>query len=57
MANIDKPVLKAFVRIDGTGRDVSGSLILRLKMPKVGKWREIQAYQCCDPFTTTTSHP
>jgi hypothetical protein len=58
MANsVDKRVLNFYVRIDGSGRDVAGSLIGRLKMPKVGKWRQIQGYTCCDPLTTTTSHP
>ncbi len=47
--------LKAYVRFDGSGRVVPGSLILRKKMPKVGKWIEIQAYECCAPTTTTTT--
>lgn len=48
--------LKAYVRIDGSGRVVAGSLVLRKKQPKVGKWMQIQAYECCDPyFPTTTS--
>lgn len=47
--------LKAYVRFDGSGRVVPGSLILRKKMPKVGKWVEIQAYECCAPTTTTTT--
>ena len=55
MANSRKD-LKAYVRFDGSGRIVPGSLILRRKMPKVGKWKEVQAYECCDPnFPTTTS--
>lgn len=41
--------LKAFVRYDGRGRIVAGSLILRKAMPKVGKWAEIPAYRCCVP--------
>jgi len=45
--------LKAFVRIDGSGRVVAGSLILRRTMPKVGRWQEIPAYICCNPTTTT----
>lgn len=55
--------LKAFVRYDGTGRIVPSSLILARKMPKVGDWKQIQAYECCDPnfpattSTTTTSLP
>lgn len=46
--------LKAFVRIDGSGRVVAGSLILRKQKPKVGNWQEITAYECCN-FTTTTT--
>jgi hypothetical protein len=50
---------KAYIRIDGSGRDVAGSLILRNKKPGNGKWREILAYECCNfdptPTTTTTS--
>lgn len=55
MATIDKRPLKAFVRFDGTGRIVPSSLILRRKKPKVGKWVEIPAYECCNPTTTTTT--
>lgn len=47
--------LKAYVRFDGSGRVVPGSLVLRKKMPKIGKWIEIQAYECCAPTTTTTT--
>jgi hypothetical protein len=55
MATIDNRPLKAFVRFDGTGRIVPSSLILRRKKPKVGKWVEIPAYECCNPTTTTTT--
>lgn len=41
--------LKAFVRYDGSGHIVSGSLILRQFKPKVGNWEEIDAYECCKP--------
>ena len=41
--------LKAFVRYDGSGRVVAGSLILRKNKPKVGRWQEIPAYECCNP--------
>jgi len=51
MANIDKRPLKAYVRFDGTGRIVPSSLILRRKMPKVGKWVEIPAFECCNNVT------
>lgn len=50
-----KKDLKAFVRFDGSGRVVSGSLILRKNKPKVGKWQEIVAYECCNTTTTTTT--
>jgi hypothetical protein len=51
----NKRDLKAFVRFDGSGRVVSSSLILRKQKPKVGKWMEVQAYQCCNgPSVTTT---
>lgn len=56
MANNQKK-LKAFVRYDGSGRVVAGSLILRKNKPRVGRWFEIPAYECCNyiPSTTTTT--
>lgn len=51
----NKRDLKAFVRFDGSGRIVAGSLILRKKMPKVGKWQEVPAYECCNTTTTSTT--
>jgi hypothetical protein len=54
MATNNRP-LKAYVRFDGSGRVVAGSLILRKQKPKVGKWQEIPAYECCNPTTTTTT--
>lgn len=45
----NKKDLKAFVRYDGTGRLISGSLILQRNKPKVGNWKQIGAYECCDP--------
>ena len=58
MGSINSRPLKAFVRFDGSGRIVAGSLILRKNKPKVGKWKEIPAYECCSfvsPTTTTTT--
>lgn len=57
MAITNARPLKAYVRFDGTGRIVPSSLILRRKKPKVGKWVEIPAYECCNyiPSTTTTT--
>lgn len=47
--------LKGFVRFDGSGRVVAGSLILRRSKPKVGKWQEIISYECCNTTTSTTT--
>jgi hypothetical protein len=52
MATNNRP-LKAFVRFDGTGRAVSSSLIWRKNKPKVGNWKEIQGYECCNDVTLT----
>ena len=51
----NKRDLKAYVRFDGTGRIIPGSLVLRRNKPKVGNWKEIQGYECCNPTTTTTT--
>jgi hypothetical protein len=55
MGTINQRPLHSYVRYDGSGRIVAGSLILRRKIPKVGKWIEIPAYQCCNSTTTTTT--
>ena len=54
MATIDKRSLRGFIRIDGQNRKVAGSLIMRRKMPKVGKWIEVEPYLCCTTTTSTT---
>ena len=40
--------LQAYVRYDGTGRIIPGSLILSRLKPKVGNWQPTQTYECCD---------
>ena len=45
----NKRDLKAYSRFDGTGRIVPGSTVLRRSKPKNGKWKEVQAYECCNP--------
>lgn len=45
----NKRPLKAYVRYDGSGRAVSSSLIWRKNKPKVGNWKEVQGYECCNP--------
>ena len=55
MGAYNRKDLKAYVRYDGSGRVVPGSLILRRQKPKVGNWTEIQAYESCNPTTTTTT--
>jgi hypothetical protein len=54
---MNKRTLKAFVRYDGSGRVVSSSLILRKQKPKVGKWTEIQGYECCNDVTLIFTVP
>jgi hypothetical protein len=49
MAQNTNRSLKAYVRYDGTGRVIAGSLILQRFKPKVGNWKEINAYLCCNP--------
>jgi len=55
MGGNNRKDLKAYVRYDGSGRVVAGSLILRRQKPKVGNWVEVPAYECCEPTTTTTT--
>lgn len=50
-----KNKLKSFVRLDGSGRVVAGSNILRKKKPKVGNWLELPAAVCCDPLTVCST--
>ena len=51
-----KKDLKQFVRYDGNNRIVPGSNQLLRKIPKDGNWRQIRAYECCDPnYDTTTT--
>jgi hypothetical protein len=45
----NKRNLSAFVRYDGSGRVIAGSLVLQKNMPKDGNWKQTQAYLCCDP--------
>ena len=39
--------LKAFVRFDGSGRIVPGSLIVQSIKPKDGNWNQINSKECC----------
>ena len=41
MGSINKRPLNAYVRYDGSGRVVAGSLVLRRKIPKVGNWKQL----------------
>jgi predicted heme/steroid binding protein len=52
MATNNRP-LKAYVRYDGSGRAVSSSLIWRKNKPKVGNWKEVQGYECCNDYSTS----
>lgn len=50
----NKRILKAFSRIDGNGRIIPGTTVLRQRKPKFGNWFEDTTYECCEPTTTTT---
>lgn len=43
--------LKAYVRYDSSGRVIPGGVILRESKPKVGNWKEVTAYECCNPVS------
>ena len=61
MGSVKFKDLKAYVRYDGNGRVVAGSLVFRKKKPKNGRWQEISSNLCCNPepipnpSTTTTT--
>jgi len=44
----NKRSLQAYVRYDGNGRIIPGSLILNRFKPAVGNWQETPAYECCN---------
>lgn len=52
---MDKRPLKAYVRYDGNGRLIPGSLILSRIKPKNGGYIETPGYECCNDTTTTTT--
>lgn len=55
MGSVKFKDLKAFVRYDGSGRVVAGSLVFRKKKPKNGRWSEISSNLCCNPGGNTTT--
>jgi hypothetical protein len=57
MGSVKLKDLKAYVRYDGSGRVVAGSLVFRKKKPKNGRWVEITKNECCDlsPNSSTTT--
>lgn len=54
---MDKRPLKAYVRYDGNGRIIPGSLILSRIKPKNGGYVETTGYECCNPTTTIGPQP
>jgi hypothetical protein len=44
-----KRILKAYERYDYNGKVVPGSLVLRDRIPKNGRWKELVGYECCNP--------
>jgi hypothetical protein len=50
----NKRINKAYVRYDGSGRVIPGSLILNRFKPAVGNWKETPAYECCNTVPPVT---
>lgn len=55
MANNNK--MKYYVRLDGEGRKIPGSGVLRLKKPVTGSWYEEVANTCCAPSISVVGTP
>lgn len=51
---MDKRPLKAYVRYDGNGRIIPGSLILSRIKPKNGGYVQTPGYECCNDVVCTT---
>lgn len=51
----NRRILKAYERYDGNGRVVAGSLVLRDRIPKNGRWKELVGYQCCNDIVPSTA--
>lgn len=49
--------LKSFIRVDASGRDVPSTNVLRYKKPVTGRWRELEAYECCGASVFLSSTP
>jgi len=45
------PRMKAFVRIDASGRIIPGQVVLRLRKPRIGRWIQITSDVCCETTT------
>lgn len=43
--------LKYYIRLDGSGRPVQGSVVKRQNTPKTGKWKMIPTGECCNGVT------
>lgn len=43
--------LKYYIRLDGSGRPIQGSVVKRQNKPKNGKWQQIPQFVCCNGVT------
>lgn len=55
MANNNR--MKAWVRLDGSSRIVSGSIVMRLTRPVSGNWMEVPINVCCGPSVSIDTTP
>jgi len=54
MINPARAKLKAFIRLDYSGRVIPGSMVFRKAMPRTGRWMSIDAQVCCNPTPAPT---
>lgn len=50
------PRERVYVRLDRSGRIITGSVVRRNRMPRNGHWREITEVECCSYQGTITAN-
>lgn len=48
---------KYYIRLDGSGRKVAGSGVIRNKKPSIGRWAEEEVETCCVPVVVLSDTP
>lgn len=50
-------IKKYYIRLDGSGRKIPGSGVIRNKKPSIGRWVEEDVETCCVPAVLVTATP